>query len=615
MQRKKDFEKNFNLAISIIGIFLIIWIAITNFTAVGRKARTDSTGEPVVSEKQQTTATTEVNSIAETDTALVKAHTENNLQNVNVPITMSREELLAKPQERVRVENAMLQGSINLRGLVLDDLTLKTYFRSVEQQQPVALLSPRFSDEANYLTFGFSSNDSNIIMPNENTLWTADQAALTPEQSVNFSYTNPQGLVFKVKLSLDDNYLFQVQQTIENPTSRDLVITSYGRLNRELVGVDPKSTASSLASNGFIGVFQNKVDTLTFAKLAKASYKQYEGQGGWFGFMDDYWLTAIIPESSCIYKTDLNSGERNSFKLAFACRPKLLQAHGSIQHTYQIFSGVKKLEILNQYAETHSLKLFDRAVNLGRLYFLTKPMLLLLDFLYKILNSFGASIICLTIIVRLALYPLSKKSMLSMEKMKLVKPEMDRINKLYGPKSIQGQQEIIELYKRMEINPFASLLPLLIQIPIFFALYRVLSINIDMRHAGFMGWIKDLSAADPTSFLNLFGLLPFPAPDFLHIGILPILMGFSMYLQTKLSNPAATTPETEGAANPQTTLKWMPVIFVFLFARFPSGLMIYWICSNLLSVLQQWYISKFLAAKLAIPYNPTDRTGNRSKKH
>ncbi len=481
---------------------------------------------------------------------------------------------------KVKFNNNMISGSINLLGARIDDLILLEYKQTVKKNsKDVVLLSPAGTKEVYYTEFGWLSNDRNIELPNNKSIWHADKKTLNPHDKVTLSWKNKAGAQFFIIIHLDENYMFTVEQKVIGV--QNSIIKPYAAISRGIYG---NGKSEMLIHEGGIGVFDNKLKEVTFEDLNEKKLNFSDSDNGWFGFSDKYWLTAIIPENSSIATKFLgyNTNEGSRYQADAIINSNDSNNHYSKLH---FFAGAKKLKLLDYYEKKYNIKLFDRAVDFGVLYFITKPIFIALNFFHSLVGNFGIAIILLTIFIKILLFPLAYKGFKGMNKLKELQPEMTRLKKLCDGDSAKFQKAIMELYKKEKVNPMSGCLPILLQMPIFFALYKVLYVTLEMRHAKFYLWIKDLSATDPTNFFTLFSLIPWDPPSFLHVGVLPIIMALTLYFQQML-NPQPTDPTQA------KVMKFLPLIFLFMFASFPSGLVLYWSCSNILSITQQVLIKR-----------------------
>jgi YidC/Oxa1 family membrane protein insertase len=489
--------------------------------------------------------------------------------------------ILDKPQGgKVEFSNNMISGSINLVGARIDDLILLEYKQTEkENSKNVVLLSPAGTKEVYYTEFGWLSSDRTVELPNNKSIWNADKKNLNPNEKVTLSWKNNSDVQFFISITLDENYMFTIEQKVIGVNNDFL--KPYAAISRGIYG---NGKSEMLIHEGGIGVFDNKLKEVTFEDLDQKKLNFSDSDNGWFGFSDKYWLTAIIPENSSIstkflgYKT--NEGNRYQADAIINSN----NSDGNFNRLH-FFAGAKKLKLLDDYEKKYNIKLFDRAVDFGVLYFITKPIFIALNFFHSLVGNFGVAIILLTIFIKILLFPLAYKGFKGMNKLKELQPEMTRLKEQCGGDSVKFQKSIIELYKKEKVNPMSGCLPILLQMPIFFALYKVLYVTLEMRHAKFYLWIKDLSATDPTNIFTLFSLIPWDPPSFLHVGILPIIMALTLYFQQML-NPQPTDPTQA------KVMKFLPLIFLFMFASFPSGLVLYWSCSNILSISQQILIKR-----------------------
>ena len=508
---------------------------------------------------------------------------------------VSREEALAQ-SARVSIDNPRLKGSINLKGARLDDLVLKDYRETVEPTSPnIVLLSPRETQHGYYADIGWFSEAKDIKLPDKDTVWQADNTALAPGKPATLTWNNGQGLTFARRFEVDADYMFTVTDTVTNASGQPVEIAPYGRVVR--YGTPKDASQTYVLHEGPIGVFDETLQEHSYGSVRDegedgAKYT-YPSTGGWMGISDKYWLVSQIPPQDEALTGNMFYDPKSDFyQVEFASAKQQVPAGGSATRTQHLFAGAKVVNMLDDYAEKLTLPLFDRAVDFGWFFFLTKPLFIILDTIFRFVGNFGVAILCLTVLVKLAMFPLANKSYRSMSKMKILGPKMQELKEKYGDDRAKLNQEMMAMYKREKVNPAAGCLPIVVQIPVFYALYKVIFVTIEMRHAPFFGWIQDLSAPDPTSILNLFGLIPwdyhvlFAIPllgaliHFLSIGVWPLIMGFTMWLQMRL-NP--TPPDPVQAR----IFALMPIIFTFMLAPFSAGLVIYWAWNNTLSIAQQ----------------------------
>ncbi|HJT12503.1 MAG TPA: membrane protein insertase YidC [Dongiaceae bacterium] len=508
---------------------------------------------------------------------------------------VSREEALAQ-SARVTVDNPRIKGSINLKGARLDDLVLKEYRETVEPTSPnIVLLSPRETEHGYYADIGWFSEAKDIKLPDKDTVWQADGTALEPGKPVTLTWDNGEGLTFARKFEVDADYMFTVTDTVTNASGQPVELAPYGRVVR--YGTPEHASQTYVLHEGPIGVFDETLKEHSYGSVRDeaedgAKYT-YPSTGGWMGISDKYWLVSQVPpQDEALTANMFYDPKADFYQVDFASAKQQVPAGGSVTRTQHLFAGAKVVNMLDDYAEKLNLPRFDRAVDFGWFFFLTKPLFKILDWIFHIVGNFGIAILCLTVLVKLAMFPLANKSYRSMSKMKVLGPKMQELKEKYGDDRAKLNQEMMAMYKREKVNPAAGCLPIVVQIPVFYALYKVIFVTIEMRHAPFFGWIQDLSAPDPTSILNLFGLIPwdyhvlFAIPlvgvllHFLSIGVWPLIMGFTMWLQMRL-NP--TPPDPVQAR----IFALMPIIFTFMLAPFAAGLVIYWAWNNTLSIAQQ----------------------------
>jgi YidC/Oxa1 family membrane protein insertase len=501
---------------------------------------------------------------------------------VSAPTTLTREEALAA-SPRVEIDTPSLKGSISLKGGRIDDLTLKDYRVTVEPDSPnVVLLSPAGAPHAYYTEHGFVG-DKSLPLPNVETVWQVQGSGrLTQETPLTLTYDNGKGLVFTRTVSVDDKYMFTVDDKVANNGSESVTLYPYALVSRH---ERPPVAGFFILHEGLIGVMdESGLEEISYQNAVDNPPATFKSKGGWLGITDKYWATVVVPEQGKQFEAKFsgtqNAGGSDRFQTDYLMAPLTIQAGGTGQTKGHAFAGAKEVNVVDGYATKYGIPHFDLLIDWGWFYFLTKPLFFALDYFFKLVGNFGVSILIVTVLIKLVLFPLANKSYVAMSKMKKLAPEMQRIKERYGDDRMRMQQAMMELYKKEKVNPASGCLPILVQIPVFFALYKVLFVTIEMRHAPFFGWIKDLSAPDPTSIFNLFGLIPWDPPTFLMIGIWPLIMGVTMWVQMKL-NPAPPDPVQ------QKIFTWMPVFFTFLLASFPAGLVIYWAWNNLLSVLQQ----------------------------
>ena len=507
----------------------------------------------------------------------------------------------ANAAPRILIDAPRVSGTISLQGLRFDDVVLKDYRITQEEDSPnIQLLQRTDSSLPYFAEFGWSSADAGQNMPNAQSLWRTRASVLEPGRPVALEWKNGKGLTFTRSISINDDYLITVEDRVESELDAPVTLFGYGLVRRHGT---PRVSGFFILHEGPIGVFDETLREEDYDDLVDADggilRVDTEQAGGWIGITDKYWLAALLPDqarrSNFAFKSLARSGGSDGrYQVDYIdSEGAVLQPGASISRSTHFFAGAKKVPLLDGYAKELNIPNFDLAVDFGWLYFLTKPFFHALNWLNGILGNFGLAIIVFTVIVKIVFYPLTNISYRSMAKMRILAPKIQALRERYGDDKQAMQREMMQLYRVEKVNPAAGCLPVLLQIPVFFALYKVLFVTIEMRHAPFYGWITDLSAPDPTSVFNLFGLLPYSVsflPDFLQLGIWPILMGVSMFLQMRL-NP--TPPDPIQAK----IFLYMPVFFTFILATFPAGLVIYWTWNNILSMAQQWYIMRRITQK------------------
>ncbi len=501
------------------------------------------------------------------------------------PTGQTREQALAA-SPRIKIDTPSVRGSIALKGARIDDLTLKDYRVTVDpNSEQVILLSPAGGPHAYYAERGFvGPSGSTLTLPSADTLWTTEgQGALTPDSPITLNYDNGEGLKFTRTISVDDKYMFTIDDTVANTGTDAVTLYPYGLVSRHEL---PQVQGFYILHEGLIGVVDDGLEEISYSSAIDDAPATFKSMNGWLGITDKYWATVVVPEQGKPFDAKFagsQAGERTRFQTDYLMGPLSVAPGGTAQVSGQVFAGAKEVNVVDGYAATYEIPKFDLLIDWGWFYFMTKPMFFALDYFYRLVGNFGVAILIVTLCIKLVLFPLANKSYVSMSRMKKLAPEMQKIKERYADDRMRQQQAMMEMYKKEKVNPASGCLPILVQIPVFFALYKVLFVTIEMRHAPFFGWIKDLSAPDPTSVFNLFGLIPWDPPTFLMIGAWPLIMGATMWFQMKL-NPAPPDPVQ------QKIFTWMPVLFTYLLASFPAGLVIYWAWNNTLSVLQQSFI-------------------------
>ncbi len=498
---------------------------------------------------------------------------------------ISREQALSE-SERIQFENQSIIGSISLKGAAIDDLTFKEYNVVLNGNEKVNLLAPRNAKEGYLIESGFITTDKNVKIPNSNSIWSVSgNKKLTAESPIKLTWTNDQGITFEKEISIDDKFLFTVKQRVINSTNNKYDFYSYGQIIRNEA---PEITNFYILHEGLVATLDDELIEEDYDDIEEKKFSR-TAQKGWLGIGDKYWITSLIPPKGKEFKTTFDY--KNKFRANFvATEPLELNSNSSIEDKMQIIVAAKRVDVIDGYAETLKIDKFDLTIDWGFLYFITKPLFFGIDYFFKLLGNYGLAIIAITICIRLAFFPLANFSFRSMAKMKALTPEMTRLKELHKDDKMKLQQAMMALYKKEKVNPMSGCLPILVQIPVFFALYKVLFVTIEMRHMPFYGWIQDLSERDPTSLFNLFGLLPYDVPSFLMIGAWPIAMGISMFVQMKL-NPAPTDPMQA------KIFMFFPLFLTIILAPFPAGLVIYWTVNNILTMAQQVFIMKRTTVK------------------
>ena len=502
-------------------------------------------------------------------------------------IQVSREDAL-KESKRVQFENQSIIGSISLKGAAIDDLTFKDYNTTLKSNKKVTLLGPRNIEDGYLIESGFVTSDKNIDIPNSDSIWSViGNNKLTNQSPVKLTWSNKQGITFEKEISLDDRYLFTIKQSVINSTNNKYDFYSYGQIIRNSI---PEISNFYILHEGLIATLDDELIEEDYDDIQEKKFSR-TSQKGWLGIGDKYWITSLIPPRNKEFKTTFDY--KKKFRANFiATEPLELEGNSRVEEKLQIIVAAKRVDVIDGYARTLDIDKFDLVIDWGFLYFITKPLFFAIDYFFKLLGNYGLAIIAITICIRLVFFPLANFSFRSMAKMKALQPEMVRLKELHKDDKMKLQQEMMALYKKEKVNPMSGCLPILVQIPVFFALYKVLFVTIEMRQMPFYGWIKDLSERDPTSLFNLFGLLPYDVPSFLVIGAWPVAMGVSMWVQQKL-NPAPTD------AMQAKIFMFFPLFLTVILAPFPSGLVIYWTINNILTMAQQVFIMKRTTVKTA----------------
>jgi len=512
------------------------------------------------------------------------------------PAALTRADLLTR-NARVTIETPTLHGSISLLGGRIDDLTLTRYHETIDpSSDQIILLSPQDSAHPYFADFGWTGVAGSAALPDATTLWQADGSVLAPGQPVTLSWDNGAGLRFETVYEIDRNYLFTVTQRVVNESDQSITLLPYGLISR--TGT-PDILGFYILHEGLLGVFDGTLKEIDYSDLRDDGPVSQETTGGWLGITDKYWLVALVPDQQrAITSRFLHDGRSgiDKYQTDYLYAGTTLPAGATTEVKSNLFAGVKEVLLLDDYEAKQGFPRFDLAVDFGWFYFLTKPIFYALHYITKVIGNFGVSILILTVIIKLLFFPLANKSYTSMAKMRKLQPEMKKLQERFSDDKQRLNQEMMALYKKEGANPLSGCLPIVVQIPVFFALYKVMFVTIEMRHAPFFGWIHDLSAKDPTSILNGFGLLPWDVPELgilapISIGVWPLLMGLTMFLQQRL-NPQPPDPVQA------KIFLFMPIIFTFLLAQFPAGLVIYWTWNNILSIAQQYVIMRRLGVRI-----------------
>tara|TARA_B100001123_G_scaffold322080_1_gene361351 strand:+ start:2143 stop:3831 length:1689 start_codon:yes stop_codon:yes gene_type:complete len=550
--------KNVILAIVLSSLVLIVWAVFF---------------EPPVSEVQIEKSQITKNNEEDSSPSIEKAEAINKTKRIDA----------IKSVKRIKMENNDIEGSISLQGAIIDDVSFKNYKESLDSDKRVTLLSPKSFDEGYYIETGWASNTNDKLkLPLSSTNWESKgNSKLSPGSPILLEWNNGEGLIFRKKIELDDKFLLKITQTIKNTSDKSYKLYPYAQITRNY---KPDVIPIYILHEGFIGMFDDELKEKDYGDIDDEKFTASSSKG-WLGITDKYWLTALVPQKGENFKSTFKSSD-GIYRANFIIKdPTILNSNSTASNEIITFVAAKEVKAIDGYAEQLGIEKFDLAIDWGWFYFITKPLFFVIEYFFKLTGNFGIAIIILTALVRLAFFPLANYSFRSMAKMKILQPEMIRLKELYKEDKTKLQQEMMALYKREKVNPISGCLPVLIQIPFFFAVYKMLFVTIEMRQQPFFGWIQDLSARDPTSIFNLFGLIPWDPPTFLMIGVWPILMGVTMYLQQKL-NP--TPPDPMQAK----IFMFLPIFLTIILAPFPSGLVVYWTISNVLTIAQQWVIMR-----------------------
>ena len=498
---------------------------------------------------------------------------------------ISRKEAIDE-EKRILFENDNIKGSISLIGSSIDDLTFKKYTKTLNGKDNIVLLNPKKVQNGYYVETGWVTTNKNIEIPNSKTIWEIEgNNRLTPNSPVKLIWTNDDNIKFEKKISIDNQYLFTVNQTIINNSDKTYNFYTYGQIIRNEA---PEVTNFYILHEGMLGVFDDQLIEEDYDDIEEKKFS-VNAKTGWLGITDKYWITSLVPENKNKFRAEFDY--KNKFRANFIeTNVTEVGSNQSRSNKINIIIAAKEVSVIDGYAESLNINKYDLAIDWGWFYFIVKPLFFAIDYFFKLTGNFGIAIILITACIRLAFFPLANYSFRSMAKMKVLQPEMTRLKELHKEDKVKLQQEIMALYKKEKVNPVSGCLPIFIQIPFFFAIYKMLFVTIEMRHQPFFGWIKDLSERDPTSIFNLFGLIPWDPPSFLLIGAWPVLMGVTMFFQQKL-NPAPPDPIQA------KIFMFFPLFLTVILAPFPSGLVIYWTINNVLTMAQQYVIMKRTSVK------------------
>ena len=500
-------------------------------------------------------------------------------------VKLSRTDAL-KENDRIQFENGSVVGSISLKGAAIDDLTFKEYNVELNGSDKITLLSPRNVEDGYLIESGFVSTNKNIDIPDASTVWkVSGNKKLTNNNPIKLTWNNSQGITFEKHISLDDQFLFTVKEKIINKSDKSYNFYSYGQIIRNKL---PEISGFYILHEGFLSVLDDQLIEEDYDDIQEKKFSQ-TAQEGFVGISDKYWITSVIPQKGKEFKVTFDY--KNKFRANYiSTQGTEVGPNSSIEEKIQIITAAKKVNIIDGYAQNLKINKFDLVIDWGFMYFITKPLFFALDYFFKLLGNYGLAIIAVTVCIRLAFFPLANFSFKSMGKMKLLAPEMARLKELHKDDKMKLQQSMMALYKKEKVNPMSGCLPILVQIPVFFAFYKILFVTLEMRHMPFYGWINDLSDRDPTSIFNLFGLIPWDPPSFLLIGAWPIIMGITMFIQQKL-NP--TPPDPIQAK----IFMFFPLFLTIILAPFAAGLVIYWSFNNIFTMIQQYIVQRKMTVK------------------
>lgn len=602
-------NRNTILAVILSGLVLIAWQYFYNMPQM-EKQRAQQAQSELTKPAPQSGATTTPGAAPQPGAA-PSASAPGATQPASAPPVVSRD-VAIEAGPRIKIETPRVSGSISLKGARIDDLALTQFRETVDPKSPaIVLFSPSGTPNPYYAEFGWvAAAGSTARIPDQNTLWQQEGTGnLTPGSPVTLKYDNGDGLTFRRTIAIDEKYLFTIKDDVTNVGNAPVTLYPFALISRHGT---PHVEGYYILHEGLIGYLgEHGLQEYPYKKIDDAKAVNFKATNGWLGITDKYWASALLPDTTAQLQARFSSnlvGTNRSYQTDYLLDPQTIQIGGTGSANARLFAGAKEASVvginfpgagLGGYNKQLGLNHFDLLIDWGWFYFITKPMFLALDFFYHLVGNFGIAILLVTVLVKLIFFPLANKSYASMAKMKSVQPQLAALKERYPDDKVKQQQEMMEIYKKEKINPIAGCLPVVLQIPVFFSLYKVLFVTIEMRHAPFFGWIKDLSAHDPTNLFNLFGLLAFDPTQlpvfghYLALGVWPIIMGITMWFQMKL-NPTPPDPTQK------MIFDWMPLIFTFMLAGFPAGLVIYWAWNNLLSVLQQSYIMRRNGVKVEL---------------
>jgi YidC/Oxa1 family membrane protein insertase len=594
-------SKNTILAIVLSALVLIVWQFF--YAMPQEKARQEKLQAEQLTQKQQTQAQpSHPGQPVKTPAQIGSAQVPGQAAQTPAAVTANRDAALAA-SPRVPIATDSLQGSIALKGGRIDDLALVKFRETVDPKSPpIVLLSPSGSPDPFYAEFGWTNAaGANLKVPTSDTLWTrTGSGALGVGHPVTLTYDNGDGLEFHRTFAIDDKYLFTIKDEVVNKSEKPITLFPFALISRHGT---PHTLGYYILHEGLIGKFGDESSQeITYKKIEEKKLITYNAINAWLGITDKYWAAVLLPKTDAHVIANFRAdklGTLETYQTDYLLDARTVAPGGTATADARLFAGAKEVRVVNDYENKLNLNHFDLLIDWGWFYFITKPLFFVIDYIYRLVGNFGVAILIVTVLIKAAFFPLANKSYASMAKMKAVQPQMAALRERYPDDKAKQQQELMALYKKEKINPLAGCLPIVIQIPVFFSLYKVLFVTIEMRHAPFFGWIHDLSAPDPTNLFNLFGLIAFDPTvvpmvgHFLHLGAWPLIMGVTMWAQMKL-NPTPPDPTQAMIFN------WMPVIFTFMLASFPAGLVIYWAWNNSLSVIQQSVIMRKHGAKIEL---------------